>query len=392
MRRCRIVQSKRLRRKHRNSDPVFLVFAVLLRIPYVISRREKKMRFSVILPVFNREKSVIDAVNSIKKQTFSDWELIIIDDGSQDHTYEVCCDLKECDNRFKVFHQPNQGVSAARNHGLRIASGEYILFLDSDDMLEPNALVVLDRCIRSTSCPDIVCFGFSRMSGAMWLPHPDVCGVKYSADAISCGFLPDHLNLVPHGNYFLQPFVWNKCFRNTLIDKTHIRFDERMKTWEDSGFLIVCLAHAESLYLLGRCLYRTGDSGQNDHLGALYDAEVLRNFVQSCEDLEKQFGDRYDFSQPYWSMHNLELLRGILQKLRADEAYSQCVDAVFANPAVERWAVIASARSPMEVLTKAAFLTKNKWLLRQALADDNHLFRRLLRHIKKPAKGLILHV
>ena len=181
------------------------------------------MRFSIILPVFNREKSVSDAIHSVINQRFSDWELVIIDDGSQDQTYEVCKKLASKDNRIQLRHQTNQGVSAARNHGLRIASGEYILFLDSDDLLKQNALELLDETIQSCINPDLICFGCCKESGYSWKPDSRVCDILFHSDAINSCFLPDHLNLVPHEEYFMRPFVTNKCFKAKLIEKKNIR-------------------------------------------------------------------------------------------------------------------------------------------------------------------------
>lgn len=349
------------------------------------------MKFSVILPVFNREKSVIDAVNSVINQSFSDWELIIIDDGSQDQTYDVCCDLAEKESHIIVLRQTNQGVSAARNHGLHIASGEYILFLDSDDRLVPNAMEELNHSILSFDSPDIVCFGFSRASGKLWLPEQSICEIQ-NVQEIKAHFLPDHLNLVPHAKYFLQPFVWNKCYRRTFLTMHELEFDVQRKTWEDSIFFRECLVKAESLYLIRQVLYEMGDSGLNDHLGAHYDEAVLINFIQSCDETEKKYGKRYAFDKPYPSMYNLELLCFILQRLRRSEEFDRSVDSVFCNSLVRKWTIKAGVWSPHTALIKAAFLTKNKWLLRQALADDRHIMRRLLRHIKKSVKGAIRHV
>ena len=344
------------------------------------------------MPVFNREQCVLDAVNSLKKQCFHNWELIIIDDGSNDGTFKVCSEAAEKDDRIHVVHQHNKGVSAARNVGLKQAEGEYILFLDSDDLLELNALSVLDKSIHDSSKADLICFGYSRSSGSKWQPDSSLCNHILSAETIERCFLPDHLNIVPHTKYFLQPFVWNKCFKKSVIEKADAQFDEKKKTWEDGGFFIKCLANADSIYLIRERLYRAGDSGLNDHLGAHYDSEVLNNFIRTCEEYEHLYKDRFQFDQPYTSMHNLELLCFILQRLRSHSSFDESVYTAFHDPLVHRWTRRAGVHSPQSALIKAAFLTKNKWLLRQALADDTHFFRRLIRHIKKSAKGTNAHV
>ena len=95
-------------------------------------------KISVIVPVYNVEKYLNRCVNSILAQTFDDFEIILIDDGSKDSSPEICDDLAKKNDKIKVFHKENGGQSSARNMGLSAAQGEYISFVDSDDWIEPN--------------------------------------------------------------------------------------------------------------------------------------------------------------------------------------------------------------------------------------------------------------
>ena len=99
-----------------------------------------KPMISVIVPVYNAEKYLQRCVDSILKQSFTDFEVLLIDDGSHDRSGELCDEYGEKDNRVRVFHKENGGVSSARNVGLDNASGEYISFVDADDYLETNAM------------------------------------------------------------------------------------------------------------------------------------------------------------------------------------------------------------------------------------------------------------
>lgn len=94
-------------------------------------------KISVIIPVYNSEAYIGQCVQSLIGQTYPAWEALLIDDGSTDHSLEVCGGLSRTDSRIKVYHQENKGVSAARNYGLDIAAGEYVYFLDSDDAIHP---------------------------------------------------------------------------------------------------------------------------------------------------------------------------------------------------------------------------------------------------------------
>jgi glycosyltransferase involved in cell wall biosynthesis len=106
-------------------------------------------KVSVIVPCFNLESYLPDALNSVLAQTFPDWECIIVDDGSKDNSCEVAKDYIVKDSRFRLFTQENAGVSFARNRGVRESGGEYLLFLDADDILLPDymakAVAILDR-------------------------------------------------------------------------------------------------------------------------------------------------------------------------------------------------------------------------------------------------------
>ena len=97
--------------------------------------------FSVIVPVYNAEKTLQRCVDSILAQTFEDFELILINDGSKDQSGDICDEYAAKDSRVKTVHKTNGGVSSARNAGLRIAQGEYIAFIDSDDYIDNDYLL-----------------------------------------------------------------------------------------------------------------------------------------------------------------------------------------------------------------------------------------------------------
>ena len=118
------------------------------------------MRFSVIMPVYNVEKYLNYAVNSVLSQTFNDFELILIEDASPDNCAALCDNLANTDKRIKVIHNKiNTGLGDARNAGFNKAQGEFILFMDSDDFWAPNTLEILNREVDSF---DITVFGIKR--------------------------------------------------------------------------------------------------------------------------------------------------------------------------------------------------------------------------------------
>ena len=111
---------------------------------------------SIIVPVYNAGKTISRCVDSILKQTCRDFELLLIDDGSTDHSGAICDDYQARDSRVRVFHQQNSGVSAARNLALREAKGEYLQFVDSDDWITPDATASLLRAARDNDCDMVI--------------------------------------------------------------------------------------------------------------------------------------------------------------------------------------------------------------------------------------------
>ena len=100
----------------------------------------KKINISIIIPVYNIEKYLKCCLNSILEQTFQEFEVICVDDGSTDHSLEILEEYKKKDKRIRIFTQENKYAGVARNNGLKHAKGEYVLFLDADDFLEKDTL------------------------------------------------------------------------------------------------------------------------------------------------------------------------------------------------------------------------------------------------------------
>ncbi|AGB77601.1 glycosyl transferase [Enterobacteriaceae bacterium strain FGI 57] len=122
------------------------------------------MRFSLILPVYNVDTYLEHCLDSIISQHYADFECLLIDDGSTDSSSEICRNYARIDHRFKYYRKPNGGLSDARNFGLDIAIGDYIVFVDSDDIISPMALKKIDLCINQLNV-DIVYFDYLKFYG-----------------------------------------------------------------------------------------------------------------------------------------------------------------------------------------------------------------------------------
>lgn len=196
------------------------------------------MRFSIIVPVYNTERYLKKCIDSILIQKFSDFELILVDDGSEDGCGDMCDQYAEYDSRVRVIHKKNMGVSAARNDGLDKASGDYILFVDSDDWIENNCLEVLNDVI--TENIDVVVFGLKKIFKNkidIILPELYVKSEEIKEKLISDEY---------------KAWTCNKCYRRSLF--SNLRFKIGIY-YEDIYTLPRMIYNAKSIVSIKQALY-----------------------------------------------------------------------------------------------------------------------------------------
>lgn len=174
------------------------------------------------MPAYNAENVICRSINSILRQTYTNFELIVIDDGSVDKTGFILDEYALSDNRIKPIHKSNEGASASRNHGLDIANGRFVTFCDADDFVYDNWLEVL---ISNSANSDIVISGFIKDNNGIITKH----GFKY------CGSLKEILNNYP--DLTMIGALWNKLFVREIIETNHLRLDKRLSFREDEEFV-----------------------------------------------------------------------------------------------------------------------------------------------------------
>lgn len=206
------------------------------------------LAYSVIIPIYNAEKYLESCVQSVLLQkTESEYEIILVNDGSRDSSPELCERLARQDGRIRVIHQVNQGVSAARNAGIVAAQGEYILFLDSDDCWDADLLTRLDMYIDRS--PDLVEFGYltfgEETEGDRILPEP-VSGDSGKASLDAC----IRKGVMPMGSACVA------AFRRAFLNENGLRFATGVRYGEDLEFKVHCLLHVETMYSIQTALYR----------------------------------------------------------------------------------------------------------------------------------------
>lgn len=196
-------------------------------------------KISVIVPVYNVEKYLRRCIESILSQTFDDFELLLIDDGSTDLSGSVCDEYARMDDRIHVFHKPNGGVSSARNIGLDKFDGEWICFIDSDDKIEKD---FLECIIKEKNNAEFIVTGYTQK----YEDHNEI--VKYKEQLIYCDRgLSQTLNYYP--DYILCIFYhpWRKLYKGSIINNNKLRFDENIFYGEDTSFILKYLCYVNTI-------------------------------------------------------------------------------------------------------------------------------------------------
>lgn len=207
------------------------------------------MKFSIILPIYKVEKYLSACVDSILNQTYQDFEIILVDDGSPDSCPLICDEYATKDARIRVIHQQNAGQAAARNAGLDIAEGEYICYVDSDDFLIDNN-VLQKIAAASESHPDIIHYKFVE-----WFEsdgHIADCYFNYNVLTEGRTIADIYCDLVDKDAYYNS--AWSKAIRRELLMSNRIRFYEGISGEDNEWYYHVVMA-AQSLVLIDEPLY-----------------------------------------------------------------------------------------------------------------------------------------
>ena len=199
---------------------------------------------SIIVPVYNAEAYLQKCLTSIISQPFTDWECILVDDGSKDGSASICDKNALKDGRFKVIHKNNEGVSCARNIGIDIATGEWIMFVDSDDWLEGDVLSLPSIANKDADLLIIDCITTNLEENS--LDH--YASANYDKALLQINF---------HKLMFRQCMLgpWSKFFRREVLVKNKIKFDKDIKWAEDRLFNLQFLSFCKSIQTMGRGNY-----------------------------------------------------------------------------------------------------------------------------------------
>lgn len=204
------------------------------------------MFFSIILPIYNVEKYLCECIDSILKQNFSDYEIILVDDGSTDSSPQICDEYEKKDSRVKVIHKKNGGLSDARNHGTDIAQGNYIIYIDSDDyVITKTFLMDIYKKIELEKS-DIILYKFSK-----YYDHNNLLeGCNFSLCTNDTHNPAELLyELVKKDAYY--GMAWIKAFSKEIIIKNEIKFEKNL-LGEDMDWYFNLLLHTKTISVIDK--------------------------------------------------------------------------------------------------------------------------------------------
>lgn len=205
---------------------------------------------SIILPVFNAERFLPQCLDSILRQTYQNWELIAVDDGSKDGSIEILKSYEKRDNRIHIISKENEGVSIARNIALEHAHGDYIYFVDSDDIVMLEGLMILVKAMESNKTTFIKSdfLPIDEQGKQVFINKKQVIRRRYDGKVMDS---EKFFKKILMKEYFL----WTCLFRKEIIEKYHIQFIPYCRLMEDAAFVVDYLLYSDRNVYKDACIY-----------------------------------------------------------------------------------------------------------------------------------------
>ena len=199
-------------------------------------------KISIIIPIYNAEKYLEECLDSIKQQSYKNYEVIMINDGSTDRSESICRKFLE-DDRFQIVNQKNKGVAISRNVGLTMAKGEYILFVDSDDWLDNN---MLNELINNAGDDELLCVGYYNAYENHKLQVTNGKNIVIKQDLKKS---------IMNDNNIIGGYLWNKLFDLNIIKQNNIKFDKDINYCEDLIFVLNYIRFINRIRYISKPLY-----------------------------------------------------------------------------------------------------------------------------------------
>lgn len=294
---------------------------------------------SIIIPVYNVQKYIIECLDSLRAQSDGNYEAILVNDGSTDNSGQIIDDYiaKHKLSNFRVINKENGGLSSARNAGLAAATGKWVLFFDSDDRLEPDCLQELLR-VANQSRADLIIGGYQAYDQStgqteVWSNYP-----------CDGGTIPQDMH-----NLHSFSFCWGRLYKKSIIDQNGIRFDERLKYAEDNAWQFDYIQNIDSFAYSHKVIYNYRINTAEQSTSKLITPMMKRHRFEHLQRFLAHFNE-LDIADIL--MKNPRLL-SVVWGILTDAAIIDVLDK-------NRKAAKAKIHSPLSAAVIAAFVPRSK--------------------------------
>ena len=297
-------------------------------------------KVSIIVPIYNAQKTIARCIESILNQDYTDFELLLIDDGSKDDSGNICDFYAGQDERVRVIHKENGGVSVARNLALEEVEGEYLQFLDADDWITPNATRLLVESMEQNQC-DMVITDFYRVIGERLSHKGSIEADGVLSREVFAGFMMEN----PADFYY--GVLWNKLYKKDIIEKYHLCMNPKISWCEDFMFNLEYIRYCENIYVLQVPIY--------------YYVKTKGSLVNQSMTLAKTIRTKLMVFEYYNEFYKQVLTEEEYEKKRV-QIYSYLMD------------VASDEAVPPTLISNSKKLGQERSLTNAALGDDQHYF------------------
>ncbi len=334
-------------------------------------------KVSIIIPVYNGEKYLAECIESVLNQTYGNIELILIDDGSTDNSGKICDEYSQKDSRVIALHQPNSGVSIARNKALVVATGDYIGFIDADDIIKNNYYEIMTKSLEKSGLDIVMCDSAHFSDDAEKSVYDDTVNNLESGNILKENITSDLLTE-------LAGVVWKCVYKKELIKNNNIYFPENLPLSEDRIFNLYAMGYSNGICYVKEPLYLRRHHGENAVL------KYRRNHFEILKDIyalsEKAIHDVWNEKEFEKAVHcqfvaNTVILIGRLRNKKCKEKYS-VKKRIIKKICNDNDLIESIKKSGINGETERYILNKNYFMILNNNKKIVSLFLRIKKHFK----------
>ena len=270
------------------------------------------MKISIVVPVYNAEKTLKECLDSLINQTYKNLEIILINDGSKDHSLKICKKYQEKDKRIILIDNKNHGVSYTRNVGIEKSTGDFIMFVDSDDYIDINMIKEMLNYQKTNNADLVQCNLLYFDSTRKYIPYSNMNTVEINnlTDITNSLISINYLNCVNKGIFGPVRCIGGKIYRTSIIKNNNIKFDNKIYIFEDGIFNLKYYKYANKINLINKPYYKYRQSETSTSYR--YNKDQLKQYDLIFDNL-KEYKELKEYQYSYY-LNAFELLSAYIKR------------------------------------------------------------------------------